>query len=178
MSIIDLNCKEAISFTNNGCFINEKKFLLLDNDYLIYLLFDFVPYSCLKHLKQARLILFKLPDKCMKYQIDNKYIIYPLTEFFSIYSCLYVDYSRGYTFEGSRYCSFIEMDITDIVEAWLKEEIENKGLLLKGHNSFQYNIFASEKYEVKGMRPMLRIIYEENQSYKSLSIAPCTVKVN
>lgn len=188
MSLIDLKCQESISFSKNCNYINkDNENLLLGRsdycDYLIYLYFDLLPCSFLKDIKQAKLILFKLPPK-LRNQIYYrnqyaKYSVYPLMDFFSIYyCCLNIEYSQEVNFEDKHCCSYSEVDITSIVKTWIDEEIENKGLLLTGNIDTRVITYASDRYRIKGMQPRLRLIYEENYICPPLETISCNVEVH
>lgn len=185
MSIIDLSCRESVCSFKEGCNISGcTESLLLGGDSQIYLSFDLLPYSYLKYLKQARLVLFKIPSRVIPSQAtgnDKSYELYPLLDFFSAYSCVYdlpaVDYDRKERFVDQEFCSYSEADITSIVKAWLQGEIENKGLLLTGSEETRLITYASDRYDRKGMRPMLRLIYEDNCICPPLTTVSCTVKM-
>ncbi|WP_304341228.1 hypothetical protein [Metaclostridioides mangenotii] len=187
MSLIDLKCQESICFSKDCNYINkENENLLLGHsdycDYLIYLYFDLLPCSFLKDIKQAKLILFKLPPK-LRNQIYYRnqcayYSVYPLMDFFSIYSrCLDIEYSQVVNFEDKHCCSYSEVDITSIVKTWIDEAVENKGLLLTGNIDTRIITYASDRYRIKGMQPRLRLIYEKNYICPQLETTTCSVEV-
>lgn len=190
MSLMDLKCQESIYITERGCYnAKDKKSLLVGEDYcnqyLIYLFFSLPSYSYIRNLKEARLILFKLPqvgdDDANLNQECGNYSVAPLVDFFSIYGCNYspacIDYSQIITFREECCCSYMEVNITRIIKTWIEEKIENKGLLLYGNKEAPLVIYASNRYRIEGMRPKLRLVYEDDCFGKNLSSVPCTVTV-
>ncbi|MDD3413456.1 MAG: DNRLRE domain-containing protein [Lachnospiraceae bacterium] len=191
MSLADLKCVESICTTNDCCWSLENKEILMIgkencHEYKIYLKFELLPYFQIKVIQQAKLILFKIPQIERENQMDyyngnNEYIIYPLLDFFSVYIGMYsepriVD-ELGISFRNNGCCSYTEVDITDIVNAWYDENIEEKGLLLMGSGTAGTICYASDEYQWKGMRPILRLIYQENNFCQAMSQAPCTVNI-
>lgn len=192
MSLLDLECQDSICCLRNYSDVyKERESLLLgkDNsyDYIIYLYFNFPAYSYLKYLKEARLILGKLPTNDEKLQTiyenqNSKYSVYPLLDFFSVFSSVFsnarLDYNRKVIFGNKGCYSYTEVDITTIIKACINEEIENKGLLLMGNNDAQQIVYASNHYDTIGMRPKLRLIYDENNICPPLATVPCNVEVH
>jgi hypothetical protein len=188
MSLIDLKCQESICFSEDCNYINtENENLLLGRsdycDYLIYLYFDLIPCLFSKEIKQAKLILFKLPPKLRNriyYRNQNvKYSIYPLMDFFSIYNCCpNIEYNQIVNFEDRQCFSYSEIDITPIIKSWIDEEIENKGLLLMGNKYARIITYASDRYRIIGMQPRLRLIYEEKDICPPLKMTTCNVEVH
>lgn len=192
MSLIDIKCQESICITKDYQYINmEKKRLFLGHnsyhDYLIYLYFDLYSYCCYGDLKEAKLILFKIPTKSLEnrsYYKDkpNKYSVYPLLNFFNIYGDsfeeLNIDSNLRVNFEYEKLCSYTEIDITIIAKKWIKGEVENKGFILIGDEYSRIITYASQRYGVLGMRPLLRLNYGENSMCKSLNVIPSIVKID
>lgn len=87
------------------------------------------------------------------------------------------DYSLGEYFKNSESCCYTEADISCIVRAWLDQKIEDKGLLLTGKGGSGILTFASDTYDIKGMRPVIRLNYEE-RICEPLSSVPCIVKLD
>jgi hypothetical protein len=185
MSIMDLKCQESVSSFRNYCnYYKDKNYLYLGGDYNTYLSFPLPPYSFIKHLKQAKPILYKIYAQYITAQTkydSAQYDVYPLLDFFNYYICRFappaVDDNRVETFTDHGCCGYSEVDITRIVKSWIHEEIENKGLVLKGHNNAKFITYASDCYDIQGMRPILRLVYEENSICPVLSTAACTVEV-
>jgi len=186
MSLLDLTCQNSVSSSKDCCHIDRKKeCLCLGNNYQIYLSFNLpASYSCLRNLQQARLILFKIPTLNSENQTIkgcNSYSIYPLLDFFSIYSCLFtppkIDYSKREKFQVEECSSYTDVDITSIVKAWINQEIENKGLVLIGNNDSVPITYASDRNKIKGLRPILRLIYEDINICLPLSMTPSAVAV-
>lgn len=185
MSILDLSCRESVCTRKEGCNVfGCMETLQLGLEYQIYLSFDLPPDYYIKYLEQAKLVLFKIPTKCMTSEEteEESYEIYPLLDYFSTYPCFYdppaVDEERKVQLIDSEHCSYSEADITSLVKAWLNHEIENKGLMLTGSEAERVITYASDCYERKGMRPMLRLIYEDNCTCTPLTTVACTVKMN
>lgn len=192
MSLIDVECQDSICCSKNYIyFYKEKESLLLGKDicqdYIIYLYFNLPPCSQLKKLKKATVILLKLPvkysdfDTCSKNN-NSTYHTYPLLDFFSVYSYMYhvprLDCSRGVEFEDTGCFPYTEIDITPIVDAWYKEEIENKGIMLMGESNSRLVTYASNQYEMIGMRPRLRLIFDDSSISPPLYCIPCNISVN
>ncbi len=191
MSLMDVECQESIYITESGYYNDkDKKRLLLGEDcddaYLVYLFFSLPSYSYINNLQEARLILFKLPNEEENdLHLNQKYGSYsvaPLLNFFSIYACMYsptfIDCSQRTIFRNDCRCSYAEVDITHIVKAWTQEEIENKGLLLYRNKETSLVVYASNQYKIEGMRPRLRLVYEDDCVCKTLVSVPCTVTVS
>ncbi|MFA9464301.1 MAG: DNRLRE domain-containing protein [Velocimicrobium sp.] len=185
MSVLDIKCDNAVSSTKNCCCMEKNKgYLRLGCEYQIYVSFNLPSYSYLESLKEARLILFKIPMQGRDNLVDkecNDYSVYPLLDFFSNYSCMYLppqlDFSRKKSFVDKECVNHTEVDITDIVKAWIHEEIENKGLLLTGKDDTRGITYASDRYSINGMRPMLRLIYEDVSICHPLTMIPCTIEI-
>ena len=183
MNIIDIRCQDAINSPINCChFEHQDCPLLLNENWQIYLFFDLPGFLSSKKVKEARLLLYKAPPFAYDCECaDDKYTLYPLLDFFSIYNCAFcppdVDKSRKVRFGNDVCKSYTEIDITCIVKDWLDLTIENKGLLLTG-NKHSHNIyFESDESKIIGMRPTLRIKYDEKYT-PALSSVPCDVVVN
>lgn len=185
MSLLDIKCHEAVGSAEN-CSITyaNKNYLLLGGIFQIYLSFQLPPYPYIKHLKQARLILYKISSYCNAAQTNDcpHYSIFPLLDYFSACNCAFippaVDCSREEIFTDKKCCCYTEADVTRIVKSWIDEKIENKGFLLTGGLETRLITYASDIYKIQGMRPVLRLIYEENGICPPMSVAPCTVEVN
>lgn len=190
MSLMDLECKESIYMAQGGCYnAKDKKHLLLGevcrNQYFIYLFFPLPSCMCIRHLKQARLILFKMPQEDRAYsganEVGGQYYVGPLVDFFSIYSDQYgglvIEDSQVVIFKDTYCCSYTDIDITSIVKSWLEEKIENKGLLLYGSRDASLLTYASSRYSIEGMRPRIRLVYENFDECPILSSTPATIIV-
>lgn len=192
MCLADLKCIESICATDNCCFsLENKEIIMIGNencyDYKTYLKFELLPYLQIKVLQQAKLILFKVPqivreEQMDYYSQDNEYKIYPLLDFFSAFINIYakprIADDLGISFRNDDCCSYTEVDVTTIVNAWIDEKIEEKGLFLTGEGIASRICYASDEFQWKGMRPILRLIYQENTSCQALAQAPCTVEVH
>ncbi len=182
---MDLKCTESVSSSKDCQYIeSDRKYLRLGHDYQIYLSFELPPYSCIKNLLQAKLLLFKISTTCEEEQKRSEcqfHSVYPLLDYFSAFSCMYeppdFDCGLGEMFEDLESCCYTEADISLIVRAWIDEEIENRGLLLTGKRSSRIITYASDTYDIRGMQPMLRLAYEESVCEPLLSV-PCVVKID
>jgi|GEM_PF-611531 hypothetical protein len=187
MKILDIACRDSLNFAKECCHpAKQRDFLILGYNNPLYIFFDLPVnlYNC--KLLQTKLILFKIPpfdfqhetDECM----ENRYNIYPLLNFFSIYDCCFsppnIDDDRKIIFHNNKNSSYSEIDITRIVKTWLCNKIENKGLMLTGSKNSPNIIYASNSYKIPGMRPFVRISYEYLKICRALSCVPCDVSVN
>lgn len=185
LSILDVNCRESMSIPKKGCNACVcMETLLLGSDYESYLWFDLPPYQTLKNLQAAKLVLFKVPSILITREEAERvssYELYPLLDYFSEYSGFYdrppVDLARKVEFIDRRDYSYTEADITSIVTAWLNMEVENKGMVLMGNENVRLISYASEGYARRGMRPMLRLVYEDVVC-PPLSCVPCRTKMD
>lgn len=183
MSFIDLICMESVSLIKGSkCFGYNKDRLHLGCSFQTYLYFELPPTIIFSRVKEAKLILFKIPINVFKTsstQQSDRYRVCPLLDYFSTYSNWYqpprTDDSLTVNYEDQARMSYTEIDITTIAEAWTEENPENKGLLLTGAPDARYLVYASDQYETIGMRPRLRLAYE-GVSWP-LSSAPCTVVI-
>lgn len=181
---MDLPCSKSSNLVRGvkGLSCISKK-LYVGCNYEICLFFGLPPTHLLQTIRSAKLVLFKVPSGMLRFSSttpSNRYSVCPLLDFFSIYSncharpqtddCLTVEY------EDNNFIGCTEIDITEIVEAWIRGAPENKGLLLTAAPDAWQLAFASDQYEVGGMRPMLRLMYEGAPN--PLSVAPCVVTVN
>lgn len=176
MGLIDLNMKESISLKYGArCPIYDNK-IYWGYPFQTYLFFEIPQISDFTPLLEAKLILYKLPN-CS--QQEDSYLISPLLDFFSIYNDCYesprVDDNYRLEYTNQPYVSYSEINITNIVISWVSGTIENKGLLLTSSPYANYLIYASNNFEINGMRPMLRLTYVGLSP--TLSKAPCIVAV-
>ncbi len=184
MAYMDLPCCKSICLPNDIEYNTSKnEILYIGCSFETYLFFKLPPAAFLNPLKSARLILFKVPlNTAENFSIpkSNYYSIYPLLDFFSIYTNWYrppeIDAGLGLDFKDIPCISYTEIDITTIVKAWLNEKPENKGLLLTSAPNARLMAFASNQYNRAGMRPILRLTYMGIS--QPLGMAPCTVRVN
>jgi hypothetical protein len=184
MGYMDLTCRKSISLMKGikySEYISDK--LYLGYKYEIYLFFEIPPVAFCSRIKKARLILFKIPLNVIKSSSvprSNQYSIYPLLDYFSIYSLCYAhpraDDGLRVDYKDRACISYTEIDITTIAEAWLEERLENKGLLLNSAPNARRLAYASDTYKTIGMRPTLRLTFEGITW--PLSAAPCTVEVD
>ena len=181
-AIIDLTCKESVSLIRGKHHIDVNDRLYLGYGFQTYLFFSLPSEILFKEDVRARLILYKIPSTVVpisSFPPENHYWICPLLDFFSIYSNWYTpprtdDLLRVH-YEDQKKCSYTEIDLTAIVKAWIKNEPENKGLLLVGDPHARYLTYASARYSVPGMRPVLRLTYEAVS--QPLSTTKCSIAV-
>lgn len=189
MGVADLRAQDSYNFPINRCNSeSEQKSLALGHRRVIYLFFNFA--SCLAGhtLLKADLVLFKLPgavfnmDKNLdSYNPANQYVLYPLLELFSASNSMFVppaiDFSRGIRFEYPCCESYTKIDITQIVQDWNQSKLENNGLLLMSSNTAPYIFYASNEYKILGMRPFIRLKYENTPPNGLLRSVSCDVKI-
>jgi hypothetical protein len=183
MSYIDVPCQESVSLIKGSkcpLYIQDK--LYLGYNFETYLFFGLPPAAFFGRVKQARLILFKIPPGVIEASSipkSNRYVLWPLLDFFSLYSNWYrppeTDGSLRLDYEDRADMSYTEIDITEIAKAWIRQNPENKGLLLAGVPNARSLTYASDQYKTPGMRPMLRLTYEGVS--QPTSVAPCTVEI-
>ncbi|MGI6152145.1 MAG: hypothetical protein ACOYIR_09405 [Christensenellales bacterium] len=102
-------------------------------------------------------------------------------DYYNIYGCAYalprVDPALKTPFVDDVGLCALEIDVTAIVEAWLNDAPENRGLLLSGPKDARRIVCASEGYEIPGMRPMLRLVSEDIVLCQPLSSQNCIVTI-
>lgn len=187
MSCIDLICQKSVSLSKDSyCTKSGKNLLKLGSSYQMYLFFNLpCPYKCLKNLKQAKLILYKIPSHSDTENnltgYSSKYNAYPLLDYFSNCICSFplpnYDHSKKITFEDNARSSYTEVDITEIAQTWINEEIENKGLLLAEKNDSKLITYDSDSYFPKGMRPVLRLSYKDSNLCLPLTATTASVEI-
>lgn len=183
MGTVDLSCRQSFCFSPHCAFpCTDPGLLYLGGGYRSFL-FPEVP-SCisLHRLKQARLILFKIPDPaCLAECPPSRYYAHPLVDFFSVYGYCYalprIDEHLGTVFCDDPCRCVVEIDITGIVQAWLQGSPENHGLVLSGGMDTWRLACASCFHEILGMRPSLRLVYEGVPMCQPLSTRDCIVTV-
>ncbi len=181
-----MNCEK--SFSASPCCIfscNDKNLLFLGNTYQIYLYFGMPSCTGFTNLTQARLVLFKIPIGDPRNQMQcrhDQYCAYSLCDFFSVYNCMYappkIDERLKVVFHDNPGCSYTEINVTGIARAWLNESVENKGILITGDECTRCIAYASDRYAIPGMRPMLRLTYDTIELCRPLNVSPCIVEVN
>ncbi len=189
MSFIDIICKYSGSFCSN-CYQYNNDALIVgqcgkcrEN---IFLYFDLQPDFYLGKIKNSRLILYKLPvctpsHVCRPYFSDS-YCLYPLTDFFNIYSNHFskpqFDYKYETCFMDDINSSYTEIDITQITQIWHNEQLENKGLIITSPGNGLPLFYAGHNFKILSMRPMLRVTYESIPGLPIMKQVPCTVEIN
>lgn len=182
MSVIDLECMKSDYSIECGCHkVPAGQLLRLGQcngeNYRIGLFFHLPPVVYTHQIKQARLFLFKvLPCFSCSVNMKKDYFVYPLLEFFGSGSCFgnpKFEKNLHVRFQDRACASDTEIDITKLVKAWACERIDNKGILLQGCGG-DLITYASIRHRDVGMRPFVRISYEEKQPLVSV---PCSVSV-
>lgn len=190
MPIIDLKCRDSFASPAAGCQGCQQEALFLGHYGQVYLFFDLPADLSSRVLRKASLILFKLPyisscgAKGTAYVEHNasQYTLYPLLDFFSIFGHMFsppaVDPDHRVDFKDIPHCSYTEIDITRIVEDWNGGKLENRGILLIGSPDSPCLYYASNRYEIFWMRPLIRLTCWETETPRALRAVPCKVKVN
>lgn len=183
MGFVDLKCKESITLIDSmksSAYKSEQ--LRLGCRYRTYLFFDLPALVFFSRISKAMLVLFKIPFNALEASPNlwnKQYSVCPLSEHFSIFSNCYTPPTTidhlCVAFEDGECAAYTEIDVTEIVVAWGKGIIENKGLMLAGAANAQCLVYASHRHESVGMRPILRLTYEGVTL--PLSMAPCTVDI-
>lgn len=187
MNTIDIICGYSDSFSTN-CFNTCTEHLLLGthgrSDEAIYLYFDFSSAASLEGIKEAKLILYKIPifhEWNHSIMPDNPYYIAPLTDYYSTFHSYYrmpqINSLYESSFESEACNSYVEINVTAIMNAWIGGNLENKGLLLTGEPDAPPLSFASHTFNSFRMRPMVRIIPLHSPT-QELSETPCIVTIN
>ena len=180
---IDIRAQDSFSYPSDCCRPEmQQESIYLGHQKAIYLFFHLPPCFYARGLLQAKLILFKLPSVSLNVGVCGQYALYPLLEVFSAFNDLFsppaIDPSRGVAFENPDCRSYTEIDITQIARDWASGALENNGLLLTGENDAPYVFYASGRYQIVGMRPVIRFSCREAARPGSLQAVPCDVKVS
>ncbi len=191
MYIVDLKCRESASCAANRFYMpldSEKLYVGWSNccDYLLYLFFSLPPGLQMQHLRQAKLLLYRVPAiyGCLQSSGRDRlagYSVYPLSVFFSPYGgaalCQGVlpDLGVGFWQDAAHCCT--EVDVTSIVRAWIGGQTENKGLLVTGGWCAPLTTYASHQNGMEAIRPKLRLLFDVPCSARPLSLVDCEVKV-
>ncbi|MGL4849287.1 MAG: DNRLRE domain-containing protein [Clostridium sp.] len=184
MKIVDIECTKNTTFSFNGREGANKENIKVGIDkcikYWSYLYFNISESLQNKEIVEAKLILYKIPSRCGK--LESEYCIAPAKEFVSKYSYYYkdtisIDNDLGIEFTIKKDSCCVEIDITKIVEAIIKGEIENKGMLLLGNEKSKYIELSGcqkESYD----KPFVRVKYEEHNYVDGPSVnLPVKIKI-
>jgi hypothetical protein len=186
LTTIDLACRQSFSFPLHSVLTCKSPDILsVGRGYQSFLTMEIPPCIGLNILKQARLILYKVPNgdaarhpECPQ----DRYHVYPLLDFYSIYGRLYspprIDEALRVEFSSDPNQCVTEIDVTSIVNAWLGGALENKGLILTGNEDTHRLEYASSQYQPAGMSPMLRLVCEDVTICQPLSVLCCTVTLS
>lgn len=155
--------------------------LYLGCNYSICLFFQLPPTHLVGSVVSAELTLFKIPNTaiCMPLTPPGSgYRICPLREPFSIYTSCYslpqAAEELAILYEDLAHTAHTSIDISSIAQAWMAGNPQNRGLLLTAAPDARHITYASERHEVIGMRPTLRLVYQDPPL--PLSVATCMVK--
>ena len=160
------------------------------------LYFEIPPHLYGKAIESARLILYKYPvyepyrpGFDAAYQRGGPYdaargwcpvnvTVSPLLEFFSKYSpCFSIpqaDCGSTVISPVDECLCYTEIDISRTAERWIRHTLDNRGLLIAGCCPGRMVCYASEKDPDKGLRPVIRLTY---QDLRELASVPCVVSV-
>ena len=189
MPVVDLNCRDSFSAPAPGCQECRREALFLGYDGRIFLLFDSPADFSARMLRKADLILFKLPylsspagngTECAGHTA-SQYALYPLLDFFSVFGGAFsppaVDFGRRVCFQDISGRGYTEIDVTQIVRDWSCGKLENRGVLLAAFPDSPCLYYASSRYRILWMRPMLRLTYQKIELPRTLRAVPCEVKI-
>ncbi len=190
MSVIDLRAQTSFNYSVNYLIRDQwRQSLQLGCDKIIYLHFNMPITLHNLVLLGAKLILFKLPHCTCETQstqnaedICNQYALYPLSEIFNVYGCTNifpaVSQERCISFETSCQDTYTEIDITQIVQDWSSDTIENNGIMLMGKDHAAKIYYASSQHRIPELRPMLRLICKNMKRFHTLRTVACDVEVS
>ncbi|SHH01180.1 DNRLRE domain-containing protein [Tepidibacter thalassicus] len=147
----------------------NNEFINVGNDgkyyYYSYLFFDISPIPSNIVINSAEIILFKVKDF---FNCNTKvFSIYPLSDYFSTFTT-YKNHPRintqfKYDFLPFTNNIYIEVNITDILEAWINNTLINKGIILIGDNNQNcLTTFASALNKDPYLIPFLRVSFQES----------------
>ena len=156
---------KSITISNKVCCAIKDQFIFIEDIHgsinKSYLFFntDSIPENAL--ISSAELVLFK---SCSDMPVNSLINIYPLKDDFStcttykVQPQIYDSYKK--IGEVSINKISVEIDIMDIVIAWLGGTIINKGLVIEGETGVTPLIsFGSASISDKYLMPILRIVY-------------------
>lgn len=67
----------------------------------------------------------------------------------------------SFTFSGTggNYGIWFEVDITDLVQAWVNSQVENYGFVIRAQTGYKWSKFYSKEYSNPNLHPYLEVIY-------------------
>lgn len=176
MSSVDLICQLSIPFTNHpGGGVESYIWMGTKNRYMYwsYLYFDLDEIPRAVKLSSATLVMFKIPEErmgaCHNYYPEslNRYRAIPSAEYVSAYTYCYevpiLHDERTIFFHDIPKRAYTEIDITKMAEAWIKGEIENKGMMITAECNSKWIRYESNNAKEYRNRPFLRVVYEDKQ---------------
>lgn len=169
MNIIDLKCSKSLVFSGRYFEGVEESNLRIGSTkyfkYKSYLYFDLTPIPSTFQILSARLILYKIPKKnnnldCVLHNLCE-YAVVPTLDYVSRYSYIYsdiieIDRDLVVDFSIDRRLAYTEIDITTIVNYWIKGKVENKGIIITGKEHSLYQEYGSPLGN-NSERPYLRV---------------------
>lgn len=193
MSIIDISCKESFYLDRRGCHTEHDMGRLLTggtegNNYRSFLSFELPVFCVDTNILSARLVLYKIPISYREWgnrELNGRgrnYTVKPLLDFPSIYAASFAmaraDEHDTVEFCENPRCAYEEINLTDLVCAWMDDKLENKGIVIEGCHDAGILAFASRRFPMIGMRPMMRIQYADTCNPKALSAISSSVEVH
>jgi hypothetical protein len=180
MTVYDVVCESSFNICSRCAGpLRERGVLYLGQGASIALNFSLPPVFGLQSLKKASLVLYKIPGYCHQGCAHGRYLALPLLDYYSVYGCAFappkVDTALNTPFSDDPDRCVLEADVTAIVQGWLNGAPENRGLLLTGWEDACRVACASGRYEVPGMRPVLRLFTEDVLLCQPLSAQDCGV---
>lgn len=187
MSIVDIKCDNSITFSsksNYGC-INENIYIGRGNKglYWSYLKFNLCKIPNSIDIVSAKLIFFKIPNNKIisEKEKNGSYRVAPVLDYVSKYNYVYnntIPFNKKYivTFQDYKNLSYIEIDISKIVVAWINGACENKGIIIYPSNKSKLLLLGGVNPEEKDLTPFLRISYK-NKCVPSHKPNECVIKL-
>lgn len=183
MASLIIEGSKSISISNRfpNKSIRDESIFIEDKDRSIhksYLFFDLCSIPANATISSAQLVLFR---KNYCHMDNNTFInICPLKDDFSTYTTyriqpkIYDSYKK--VGEVSKNKVSVEVDITEILKAWLNGTIINKGLVIEGNKkTTPLLIFGSTFTRDEYLMPIIRVIYDCTYSDGATHYLPVTI---
>ncbi|HHE38170.1 MAG TPA: DNRLRE domain-containing protein, partial [Candidatus Cloacimonetes bacterium] len=80
----------------------------------------------------------------------------------------------SFTFSGTggNYGIWFEVDITDLVQAWVNSQVENYGFVIRAQTGYKWSKFYSKEYSNPNLHPYLEINYTPSAVDENAIIFP------